>query len=124
MTGVRRGRVHNHTGYDVTGYFRLAIIEGQKRSKMPPATTSVGISRERFKQGSRNLSNLSGSTGCANVLDMTSVAVSGRLRNAVKYCTKVRKKSVAGIEVHNLVTVRGRIANNDTLNLTERLPRL
>ena len=36
---------------------------------------------------------------------MTSLAVSGRMQNAIKYCTKVRKTGAAGTESHNSVTV-------------------
>ena len=37
-TNLHTGQFYNHTGYDVTDYFRLAVIEVQKRSKMPPPT--------------------------------------------------------------------------------------
>ena len=41
---------------------------------------------------------------------MTSLAVCSWLQNAIKYCTKVRKWVLpAGIEVHNSVTVWGKI---------------
>ena len=44
------GRAYNRTGYDATGYFRLAVIEVKKQSKMLPPTASGGNSRERFKR--------------------------------------------------------------------------
>ena len=34
-------RVYSQTGYDVTDYFRLAVMEVQKRSKMPHPTASL-----------------------------------------------------------------------------------
>ena len=86
----------------------------KKRSKMPPQTALGGISRERFKRGSRNLTRLSRTTAPINLPQMTSLAVFGRLKNAIKYCTKVRKTGVAGVEAHNSVTVSGKITCNDT----------
>ena len=51
------------------------------------------VSRERFKQRSPNLECLSGTTGPINLPDMTLLPPSGRLQNAIKYYTKVRKKT-------------------------------
>ena len=41
----------------------------------------------------------------------------------IKDSTEVRKMGVISIEAHNSVMVWGKIASNDTLNLTECLPR-
>ena len=49
-------------------------------SKIPPPTDLSGISRERFKQGSRNFTHLSKTIGLAKLPDMTSLAASGRLQ--------------------------------------------
>ena len=56
---------------------------------MTPQAASGGISRERFKGGSPNLTRLSGGTGPINMPDMTSLVASGRLQNTIKYCIKV-----------------------------------
>ena len=72
---------------------------------MPPPIASGRIYGERFKRGSRNFTNLSGTDSLTNLLDTSLLAASGRLQNAIKYCTKVRKTGVASIEVHNSVTV-------------------
>ena len=91
---------------------------------MAPPAASGRTAGERFKQSSRNFTNLSRTDSLTNLADMTSVAASCGLQNAIKYFTKVRKTGVAGTEVPNSVTVLGKITSNDTLNLTERLPRL
>ena len=48
-----------------------------------------GFSRERFMRGLGNLTDLLGTIGLANLPDMASLFASGRLQNAIKYCTKV-----------------------------------
>ena len=54
-----------------------------------------GISQERFKRGSPNFTDLVGAFGLANLPDMTTtLAASGWLQNAIKYCTKVCKMDV------------------------------
>ena len=53
---------------------------------------------------------LSWTISSTNLPDMTSLAASRRLQNAIKYCTKVRKTGVASNESNNLVIVeRSRI---------------
>ena len=87
---------YTSTGYDITNYI-LSEARETKPSKMPPQTASGGISGERVKQGSPNFKQLSGITGPTNVPDMTSLITSGRLQNAIKYCTKeMRKTGPAG----------------------------
>ena len=66
---------------------------------MPPPTSSVGISRERFNQGPRNFTHSSQTIGLTNLLDMASLAASSRLQNAIKYCAKVPKANSAGQRV-------------------------
>ena len=56
---------------------------------MPPPTASGGISREQFNRRSRNFTYLSGTIGPTNLRDMTSLAVSDRLQNAIEYCSTV-----------------------------------
>ena len=46
--------------------------------------------------------------------DVTSLAVSDRLQNAIKYGTKVRKMGAAGIKAHNSVTGWRKITSTDT----------
>ena len=82
----------HHTGYDVTSYFRSDVVANQT-AKMPPPISSGQISQELFKRGSQNFTYLLGTNSFANLLDMTSIAASGRLQNAIKYSTKMRKKS-------------------------------
>ena len=55
-----------------------------------------GISPERFQQLSQNFAYLSGTIDLTNLPDMTSLATSGRLHKATKYCAKVRKTGPAG----------------------------
>ena len=47
---------------DVTNYFHSKASAKKKQSKIPSQTASSGISREQFKQGSRNFTNLSTTT--------------------------------------------------------------
>ena len=68
------------TGYDVTAYFRSEAT-AKRQSKMPLQTASGGISREKFKRGSPNFTQLSGITGPTHVLDSTTLVASGRLPN-------------------------------------------
>ena len=66
-----------HTGCDVIIYFRSEVI-AKKLTKIPPTTASGRISRERFKLVPRNASHLSRTIGATNMLEMTSIAASGR----------------------------------------------
>ena len=87
--------VYGHTGYDVIIYLRREVIA----TKIVENTACGGLSRERFKGGSRNFTHLSRTIGLTNLLDTTSLAASSRLQNAMKYCTKVRKTSPAGQKI-------------------------
>ena len=84
--------VYSHTGHDVIIYFLSEVI-GDKQSKMPPATASGGISRERFKLGSSSFTCLSTTSGIINLPEMASPspAPSGRLQNAIIFYRNVRK---------------------------------
>ena len=68
---------------------------------MPPPMASDGISRERFKQRSRNFLHLSGTIGLISLPDVTSLAIVSRPQNqnAIKYCIKVRETGPAGQRV-------------------------
>ena len=96
-TNVYTNKIYHNTGYDVTICFRSEGILNIL-SKMPPPTASGTISREKFKRGSRNFTDLSGTIGPTNLPDMASLAVSGR-QNLIKYCTKVRKTGLVGQRV-------------------------
>ena len=61
--------------------------------------SSGGICRKRFKRASGNFTDLSGTIGPKKLSDMTSFAVSGRVQNVIKYCTKVSKTGPAGQRV-------------------------
>ena len=63
---------------------------------MSPPKALGRISPEWSEQESRNITHLPWTISLTNLPDMTSIAASGRLQNAVKYCTKVRKTGVAG----------------------------
>ena len=88
--------VYNHTGCDITGYFRLPVIEVEKTVEMWPSTVSVGIYRDLFAPRPPKFTCLSGTVDLTDLPDMTSLAVSGRLQNATKYCTKLLKTGAAG----------------------------
>ena len=60
---------------------------------MLPQTASDGISQERFEGGSPSFTQLSGTIGRTHLLDMTSLVASGRMQNAIKYCTKMMRKT-------------------------------
>ena len=85
--------LYSPTEYDVTNCFKSEVV-AKNQSKMPPPMVSYGISWERFMtimRGPPNFKCLSGPIGFTNLPDMTSLATSGRLQNAINYCTKVRK---------------------------------
>ena len=84
------GIIYSPTGYDIIICFRSEVTV-EKQSKIPPTTASRGISQERFKLRSWNLTCLSKTNGPINLPDRTSLAASGRLQNVIIYCTKVRK---------------------------------
>ena len=72
---------------------------------MPPPTASGGISREQFKRGSRQFTRVSWTISPTNLLDMTSLASSGRLQIAIKYRTKCAKRVRAAKKLNNSATV-------------------
>ena len=80
-----------YTGYDVNNYFQSKAA-AKKPSKIPLQTASGGIFRKRFKRRS-SCTRLSETTSPTNVCDMTSLVTSGRLKNAIKYCTKVMRQT-------------------------------
>ena len=131
-------QLNSHARYDVTGYFRLAVIEVEKRlcgrkswepfelelphftgistptcPTFPLDTKSLtssgqklqrktfenaasdglgGISRERFKWGSLNFTQLSGITAPTNLPDMTSLVASGRRKLQMNTACKCIKR--------------------------------
>ena len=62
---------------------------------MPQPTASGRISRERFRQGSRNVTRLLGIIGYINMPEMASLGASGWLQNVINNCTKVRNTGAA-----------------------------
>ena len=60
---------------------------------MPPETVSGGISRDKLKRGSPNFARLSATIDPTNRLYMKTLIASGRLQNAIEYCTKVTRKT-------------------------------
>ena len=89
---TQAGLTYIGAGYDVTTHFRSEAT-AKKLSKMPPPAASGRIAREWFKRGSPNFTRLSGTIGPRNLPDMTSLVTSGLLWNAIKYCTKVMRKT-------------------------------
>ena len=83
------GLVDNRSGYGVTGCFQLEVF-AKKLSEVPHAMAWGRISQERFKQ---------------KLVDMTSLAASGRLQNAMKYCTKACKTGPTSKESNSSATV-------------------
>ena len=61
----------------VATILQLWKLQRKKLSKIPHPTVSGRISRESFKQGSRNFTYLSGSIGLINLSDMISPPASG-----------------------------------------------
>ena len=130
MTGVRRHRrrgcssksdvvvylendltynhyIHMPYIFNVTNYFRSEVTAKNCR-QFPLRRLQVGFfSRESFKRRSPNFTGLSGTTGPTNLLDMTSLVASGRLQNAINYCTKVLRKMGPGSQSvgHCLYTI-------------------
>ena len=64
-----------------------------------------GISREQFTPGSQKFYQLIGAIGLTNLPDTTSLDASGRLQNAIDYCTKVRETGPAGQRVEYLANI-------------------
>ena len=81
-------------------YYLLPVgSDSEKTVKIPHPTASDGISRERFKQGSCSFTGLLETIGPTHVPETTSLVAAGRLPNAIKYCTQVRKNGLAGQSV-------------------------
>ena len=68
-------------------------------------------SQERFKWGSPHFAHLSGTICLTNLLDMTALAASNQLQNAIKYYTKVCKTFPADKESNNSAIVYPRSSN-------------
>ena len=115
---IRTDSLCTHIRYDVTNYSRSEVIV-VKQSKIPPLMALGGISWERFKRGSPNFTHLSRTISLTKLLDTISLAASGRLQNAIKYCTKVCKIGAAGNESNNSATVHCRIIQFYTYIPTE-----
>ena len=62
-----------------------SLSTSSRLSKIPPLAASGGISREQFEQGSRHFTHLLRTIDLTNLPDMTSLASSGRLQNAIKF---------------------------------------
>ena len=78
----------------------------QKLLKMVPPVALGRISPEQFTARIMKFyMHLLGTVGLTNLPDMTSLAVSGRLQNAIQHYTKVRKTDPASKESNNSTTV-------------------
>ena len=81
-------------GYDVTNDFRSEATAEKKTIKCHLKRRRGKIFRERLQRGSPNtFTQLSWTTGPRNLPDMMSLVTSGRLQNAIKYFTEVRRKT-------------------------------
>ena len=83
-TYIHTDVLNSHTGYDVTGYLWSKV---KKRLKMPSSTALGGISRERLKPGSQNLTSSSETIGPIKPPDTTPIPVSGWLHDTLWSCT-------------------------------------
>ena len=76
---IKTDRLYIHTGYGVTIYFRSDVI-AKSSSKMPHRRLRVEFLENGLSEDPEN----SGTTGRTNFPDMTSLAFSGWLQNAIK----------------------------------------
>ena len=80
--------LNSRTGYDIDIYFRPEVIAKKNCLKCHFALLRVEFIGKRFKQWSPSFNFLTRTIGLTNLLDMTSLAASGRLENAIKCCKK------------------------------------
>ena len=97
-SGRPKSRIFASTYYkatsDMSSNIRSAFIEVQRTAENAASDgfgSNFSISPKWFKQGSRNFTRLSGRDSPRNLSDMKLLAASNRLKNAIKYRTKVRK---------------------------------
>ena len=74
----------------------VGIYREKKLSKMTLPMAPGGISREWFKRCLQNSKELSRTIGLIQIPDMTSLAASSQLQDAIKYCIKVRRTGPYG----------------------------
>ena len=79
--------------------WQLWSLKKLSKSHLRRLQIEFWIFQERFEQGSRHFAGLSWTIGPTNLPDMTLPAVSNRLQNAIKYCTKVHKTDPAAQRV-------------------------
>ena len=80
--------VYSHTGYGITGYFRLEVIVVRKTTENA-ASDCFWSNFSRTGYGTIKIfAHLSETIGLTKLLDMTSLAVSCQLQNATKYCAR------------------------------------
>ena len=86
----------------VTDYFLFAVIEVQETvenaRKCRIQRLRCRLSCEPFELESSNFTNTCVPTCTTSLLDMTSLIASGQLQNAIKYCTKVTRKTVLSVK--------------------------
>ena len=114
--------VHDHhTWYYVNCYFRLAVnevfLKNVENRKCRLQRLQVEFLKNGLSQDYEIWQACHGQLAPTYLLKMTSLAVSGRLQNAIKYCTKVRTTGAVSIEANNSVTVWRKVTCNNTLNL-------
>ena len=94
-------------------YSSMAFVLVSRDDLRTPASfvTKWGsrTAREWFDLDSPNFTRTLILVGPTTTLDMTSLAASGRLQNAIRYCTKVSRTGAAANKSNKLVTVSPRI---------------
>ena len=108
---IRTDIVYRYIGYDVIICYRSEVIWEKQ---------SGGISRERFKVGSRNFTSLSRTSGHTNLPEMASPAPSGWLQNATKYYRKAQN----GSECRKMLLTRKRCETRQKISVLQRQGRL
>ena len=91
--------LYSHTGYDVINYFRSDVIA--KKTIENAAFDGFGWNFLRTDEAKC----LPATIDLTNPPDMTSLAASSRLQNAVKYYTKVHKTGAQAKESNSSATI-------------------
>ena len=96
-TDVLTDVLDSHVGNVITSYFLLAVTNVIKTAKN---ATSNGLGSNFSIMVKMRITKFY-TIGLTVPLDVISLAVSGQVQNAFKYCTKVRKTSPVGQRVES-----------------------
>ena len=90
--GIRTDVLYSHIGYDVTNYFWSEVRPKENKTVKNTASVGFGLNFSlTVKARITQFYTLIGDNQPQNLPDMTSLAASGRVVNAIKYCAKVCK---------------------------------